>query len=108
MGIETKETPVIVHDTYTVFEVNQAALDLFRCDYDDMLARPITALIAIEDFNGLVRLRMALLREHGHIPDVSYPFNRKDKSMFWGRVSTRPYLLRPGLYESEVTYQGEY
>lgn len=108
MGIETRETPVIIHDSFTIFEANQAALDLFRCDFEDILSRPLTSLIAIEDFNGLVRLRMALLREHGHIPDVSYPFNRKDKSIFWGRVSTHPFFLRPGLYESEVIYQGEY
>lgn len=98
-------TARFVHDTHVIVEVDADGCGLFRCDAIALIDRDMIDLIATNDFRGLARLRMAVLRKNGNVPDVRYPFRRCDGSVFWAALTTRK--LECDLFETLVHYESE-
>lgn len=96
---------LIVHDSFTVIDVSDALCRLFRCEREDLLDRSLAGLLASDDFGGLAKLRLRLLRESGSVPPVRYPFRRPDRTCFWALVTTA--VRKDGLYNSTVLYEFE-
>ena len=96
---------LFVHDTRHIISVNQAACKLFRCDAVELVDLDMMELITNEDFRGLARLRMRMLREHGHAPKIKYPFRRCDGSMFWATVTSEK--MSGEQFMTIVTYEYE-
>ncbi len=100
------DVPKFVHDTRHIISVNAAACQLFRCEELGLVDLDMMQLI--DDSNGmrgLARLRMKMLREHGQINSIAYPFMRCDGSVFWGSVTSR--ILPDGTFETTVQYRHE-
>jgi PAS domain S-box-containing protein len=101
----SNDEPKFIHDTRRIIAVNAAGCALFRCEECALIDLDMMELIADEDFRGLARLRMALLREHGHAPPIKHPFRRCGGSIFWASVLSR--RLADGTFETTVTYEYE-
>lgn len=91
-----------IHDTRTIIAINPAVCILFRCEAISLIDRDMMDLIAFEDFRGLARLRMAVLRDQDKwpLPGIKYPFLRGDGTIFWASVETRK--IGDGTFETTV------
>jgi PAS domain S-box-containing protein len=104
MTSSTKEVTLLIHDTLLIIDCNDAACDLFRCDRETLIGFSIYDLIYSDDFQGLGRLRMRLLREQGHVPPVEYLLQRFDGTRFYAWVNTEA-ETRDEQYRSTITYR---
>jgi PAS domain S-box-containing protein len=98
--------PTFIHDTRRIVEVNEAGAELFRCDPVALVDQDMMDLIASDEMRGLARLRLRVMREQGHAPEIRYPFLRCDGSTFWASLSSRR-LDVDGLFETVLIYEGE-
>jgi PAS domain S-box-containing protein len=103
LSIAQREVTLLIHDTLIIIDCNDAACELFQCDHDTLVGFSIFDLVWSDDFRGLSRLRMRMLREHGVVPPVEYLFHRFDGSRFYGRVATKKVL--DGQYQSIITFK---
>lgn len=94
------EPAKFIHDTQRILDVNQAGCDLFHCDRSALVDLDMISLIVHEDFRGLARLRMQLMRQLLKMPNIKYKFLRCDGTHFWGTVST--VHLPDGTFETTV------
>ena len=78
---------IMIHDTYVIVDVSEKILLLFRCEREALIDRSVLEIVATDDFRGLVKLRMRMLREIGEVPPVRLPFLRCDGTCFWAMVS---------------------
>lgn len=102
----TDQIAVFVHDTKRVISVNDAACEMFRCEWLGLVDLDMLDLIAGSDMKYLAKLRLRVMLEKGPpLPNIKYPFLRCDGSIFWGSVYTR--RIREGEYETAVIYEYE-
>lgn len=100
------EPAVFIHDTKRVISVNNAACEMFRCEWISLVDLDMIELINSADMKSLARLRLRVMLEKGPpLPNIKYPFLRCDGTTFWGSVFTR--RLRSGEYETTVMYEYE-
>lgn len=96
------ESAVIIHDTYTIIEANQAACDLFRCKPWQIADQSMLWLISDPDFVGLAKLRLGVIRSAHDLNYVDLPLWRFDGTQFEGRVQT--HKISDGQFESIITF----
>lgn len=101
----TKELPKFVHDTKRIVSVNAAGCELFRCPESALVDLDMMDLILHEDFKGLAKLRMVMMRTRKRLPPIRYYFLRCDGTAFYGAVTTEH--LEDGTFETTVIYEGE-
>jgi hypothetical protein len=97
---------IITHNTYTILDANQAALELFRCDLEDLVDQDVTLGAHGAEWRWLFLLRMKTIREKGELPARTFPFVRQSGSAFYATVKTRK--IREGVYETRFIYEREY
>lgn len=85
--------------------MNQAACALFRCEESALVDLDMMELVVHEDFKGLARLRMRVLRDRKKIKPFKYQYKRCDGSHFWASVVT--VHLDGDLFETTLIYLGE-
>jgi|WetSurMetagenome_2_1015567.scaffolds.fasta_scaffold456500_2 PAS domain S-box-containing protein len=103
MGSTPQLPAIIYHDTHVILDVDDGFCDLFHSDRATLIGLELTGLIWSEDFQGLLRLRMRVLREQGQVPPVLYLFHRFDGSRFYGRVVTEK--IDDGQYRSAIEFE---
>lgn len=101
----TLEPPTFLHDTKNIIWANAAACALFRCDLEALVDLDMMELLVDEDFRGLARLRMSMLRDNKKVRPMSYMYRRCDGTAFRASVDSRN--LGGGEYETVLTYEGE-
>lgn len=82
----------VIHNGTIILEVNDAFLELFRCDEHAILDRRIEDIISEPDLRALAVLRGKYIMQNKDDRDYSqeYEFLRFDGSRFWGvALSTR-------------------
>src|SRR5512136_1880988 len=97
--------PKFIHDTRRIVSVNPEGCALFRCDESALVDLDMMELVVHEDFKGLARLRMRVLRERRRIKPYQYLYRRCDGSMFWAAVVT--VHLDGDQFETTLIYLGE-
>jgi PAS domain S-box-containing protein len=99
--------PKFIHDTHRIIDVNPAGCVLFRSEAISLVDSDMMDLIASDDFRGLARLRMSMLRDQGRwpLPDIKLPFRRSNGSVFWASIKTDN--LNDGRYETTVFFESE-
>ncbi|MGV0974487.1 MAG: PAS domain-containing protein [Azonexus sp.] len=105
MKLDPTEAAVLLHDSMIILDVTDAFCELFQCDHDTPIGLSIFDLVFHPDFQGLGKLRMRLLREHGRVPPVTYLFNRFDGSLFYGDAVTEK--VEDGRYQSIIIHKYE-
>jgi PAS domain S-box-containing protein len=103
MTLDQNTAAALLHDSLIILDVTDAFCQLFRCDRDTAIGLSIFDLLIQQDFQGLGRLRMRLLRDMGRIPPVTYLFNRFDGSLFYGDATTEK--IEDGKYKSIIIYK---
>lgn len=58
----------LYHDTYRITGADEVAGEMFACEVETLIGLEIIALLVQDDFRGLGRLRMRMLREIGKVP----------------------------------------
>ena len=79
---------VIRRNTYTIIGVNQAALDLFRCEPWQIIDQDMLWLICDPEFVGLAKLRLSAIRKRD-LKSQILPLWRFDGTKFEATVQTR-------------------
>ncbi len=100
--LDTEHAAALLHDTYTIIDVNEKFLHLFRCERDQVIGLQIIELIADPGLRGLGKMRMKVLRETGRVPEsVEYEFLRFDGTAFRGTGHTTR-TSEEGVYKSTI------
>lgn len=92
----------IIHNTYTIISVNQAACDLFRCQLWQIIDQSMLWLISDPDFAGLAKARLRAIRETHDLGYQDLPLWRFDGTQFEGRVQT--HRISGEQFESTITF----
>ena len=96
---------IIRHDTRHILSVNERALELFRCDLQDLVDQEVAYGVYGEEMRSLVRLRLKTIADYGELPERQFPFMRSDGTVFYAKVKTT--RIAEGVYESALTYVAE-
>lgn len=98
------DVPKFIHDTRRIISLNEAALELFRCEPIDMIDADLMEFLPNDaDRRWLVNLRLGQMRKGGAMPPpFSHVFRRCDMSEFWAAVTTD--RLPDGTFETTVLY----
>lgn len=76
----------MIHNGETIAEVNDAFIELFRCDNVAIIDRRVEDIISGADFQALARFRGKYIMQDGGTIEYRqhYEFSRFDRSRFWG------------------------
>jgi PAS domain S-box-containing protein len=102
----TPQTAVIVHDTFTIIDVDAATCEMFGYERRDLIDQRLTIGIYRGDMQWLAALRLKTIRELGELPPQDLPFYRANGSIFWARCKTTK--RTDGLFETMIVYLYEY
>lgn len=94
----------MIHDGSIVLEVNDAFLELFRCDEHTILDRHVEDVISDPDLRALARARgHAIMANELEEARQEYEFLRFDGTRFWGvALSTR---MDYGRYRTVIRWE---
>jgi PAS domain S-box-containing protein len=100
---------VIDHDAVVITRADAAACALLGMEESELIGKPLLELIASEDMIKLATLRLSLLGKRplgsDPLPDIIYPIQRKDGTIFMGLATTT--TLAANRYRTHLHYQYE-